>query len=185
MQCQSALQFWDTAISKFDHTMKIHGQGHVCGQRSRSRLTLEIQRSRLWSRSNPLVTFEAWDSIDMFALCFVAIGPFLLIHSKFYIWPWKFKVKVMAKVETDGHNWTLGFNRYVCFLFRCNRAISAEILKILYLTLKIQGKGYGQGQNRWSHLIPSVRSIYLLFVSGQSVYFRLRYSKFHIWRWKI
>ena len=58
-------------------TMKIHGQGHVCGQRSRSRLTFKIQRSRLWSRSNPLVTFEAWSSIDMFAFRFVAIGPFL------------------------------------------------------------------------------------------------------------
>ena len=58
-------------------TMKIHGQGHVCGQRSRSRLTFKIQRSRLWSRSNPLVTFEAWSSIDMFAFCFVAIGQFL------------------------------------------------------------------------------------------------------------
>ena len=58
-------------------TMKIHGQGHVCGQRSRSRLTLKIQRSRLWSRSNPLVTFEAWNSINMFVFCFVAIGTFL------------------------------------------------------------------------------------------------------------
>ena len=62
VQCQSAFPFWDTAISKFDHensmvkvmcvTMKIHGQGHVCGQRWRSRLTFKIQRSRLWSRSN-------------------------------------------------------------------------------------------------------------------------------------
>ena len=40
-------------------TMKIHGQGLVCGQRSRSRLTLKIQRSRLWSMSNLMVTFEA------------------------------------------------------------------------------------------------------------------------------
>ena len=58
-------------------TMKIHGQGHVCGQRSRSRFTFKIQSSRLWSSSNPLVTFEAWSSMDMFAFCFVAIGPFL------------------------------------------------------------------------------------------------------------
>ena len=57
VQCQSALPFWDTA---FQHlTMKIHGQGHVCGQRSRSCLTLKIQRSRLCSRSNLMVTFEA------------------------------------------------------------------------------------------------------------------------------
>ena len=57
-------------------TMKIHGQGHVCGQRS-SRLTFKFQRSRLWSRSNPLVTFEAWSSIDIFDIRFVEIGSFL------------------------------------------------------------------------------------------------------------
>ena len=119
-------------------TMKIHGQGHVCGQRSRSRLTFKIQRSRLWSRSNPLVTFEAWGSIDMFAFRFVAIAPFL-----------------------------------------------AEIKQILYLTLKNRGQGHGQGQTRWSHLSPRVQSICLLFVSWQSHHFWLRYSKFHIWPWKI
>ena len=58
-------------------TMKIHGQGHVCGQSSRSHLTFKIQRSRLWSSSNPLVTFEPWSSVDMFAFRFVAIGPLL------------------------------------------------------------------------------------------------------------
>ena len=152
-------------------TMKIHGQGHVCGQRWRSHLTFKIQRSRLWSRSNPLVTFEAWSSINMSAFRFVAIGPLLaeiqeipyltlkihgqghgqgqtrwshlspkvqsicllfvlrqsdhfwLRYSEFYIWPWKFKVKVMAKVKPDGHIWALEFNRYVCFSFRGNRTI--------------------------------------------------------------
>ena len=104
-------------------TMKIHGQGHLCGQRSRSHLTFKIQRSRLWSSSNPLVTFEAWSSIDMFAFCFEAIWPFWLRYSKFYIWPWKFKVKVMAKVKPDGHIWALEFNRYVCFSFRGNWTI--------------------------------------------------------------
>ena len=144
-------------------TMKIHGQGHECGQWWRSRLTFKIQRSRLWPRSNPLVTFEAWSSSDMSVFRFVAIGPLLaeiqeipyltskiqsqghgqdqtrwshlsprvqsicllfvsrqsdhfwLRYSKFYIWPWKFKVKVMAKVKPDGHIWALEFNWYVCF----------------------------------------------------------------------
>ena len=59
-------------------TMKLHGQGHVYGQRSRSLLTFKFQRSRLWSRSNTLVTFEAWSSTDiMFAFRFVANGPLL------------------------------------------------------------------------------------------------------------
>ena len=163
-------------------TMKIHGQGRVWGQRSRSRLTFKIQRSRLWSSSNPLVTFEARSSIDMFAFGFVAIGPllaeiseipyltltiqgqghgqgqirwshlsprvqsicllfvswqsdhFLLRYRKFHIWPWKFKVKVMAKVKSDGH---------------------------------ISGLG--------------VQSICLLLVLWQSDHFWLRYSKFYIW----
>ena len=85
-------------------TMKIHGQGHVCGQRSRSRLIFKFQRSRLWSRSNPSVTFEAWSSIDMFAFPFVAIGPLL------------------AEIWSDCHerkskhiNWTPGL-KFISFL---------------------------------------------------------------------
>ena len=66
------------AIQLFQNlTMKIHGQGHVCGQRWRSHLTFKFQRSMSWSRSNLMVTFEALSSIDMFAFRFVAIGPFL------------------------------------------------------------------------------------------------------------
>ena len=38
-------------------TMKIHGQGHVCGQMSRSHLTMKIQRSKSRPRSNRMVTF--------------------------------------------------------------------------------------------------------------------------------
>ena len=59
----------------------------------------------------------------MFAFRSVAIGPFWLRYSKFHIWPWKFKVKVMAKVKPDGHIWAPEFNRYVCFSFHGNRTI--------------------------------------------------------------
>ena len=48
---------------------------------------------------------------------------FWLRYNKFHIWPWKFKVKVMAKVKPHGHIWGLEFNRYVCFSFRGNRTI--------------------------------------------------------------
>ena len=102
----------------------IHGQGHVCGQRSRSHKTLKIQRSRSWPRSNLVVTFEALSSIDMFAFRFVEIQTtFWLRYSKFHIWPWKFKVKVMAKMKLDGHIWGLEFNRCVCSSFRGNQTI--------------------------------------------------------------
>ena len=181
-------------------TMKIHGQGHVWGQRSRSSLTFKIQRSQLWSSSNPLVTFEAWSSIDMFAFSFVAIGPLLaeiseipyltlkiqgqghrqgqtrwshlrprvqslcllfvswqsdhlwLRHSKFYIWPWKFKVKVIAKVKPNGHIWALEFNRYVCFSFRGNRTIFGWE-QIPYLTLKNLGQGHDENRPKSNQVV--------------------------------
>ena len=47
---------WDIANSMFD---------------------LENSKWRSWPWSNSMVTFEAQSSIDMFAFCFVAIGPFL------------------------------------------------------------------------------------------------------------
>ena len=71
------------------------------------------------------------------------------------------------------------------FHFVAIRPFLAEIQQILYLTLKIQGQGHGQGQTRWSQLSPRGQSICLLFVSWQSDHFWLRYSKFHIWPWKI
>ena len=149
----------------------VKGQGHIWPWKFIPPSILKIQRSRSWPRSNPLVTFEAWSSIDTFAFRFEAIGPLLveseqipyltlkiqgqghgqgqtwwshlrhwvqsicllfvswqsdnfwLRYSKFHIWPWKFKVKVLAKVKPDGDIWGLGFNRYVCFSFRGNRTI--------------------------------------------------------------
>ena len=46
-----------------------------------------------------------------------------LRYSQFDIWPWKFKVKVMAKVKADGQIWSLEFSWCVCFLSRGNRTI--------------------------------------------------------------
>ena len=54
------------------------GNGTIFGwDIANSMFDLENSRSRSWSRSNLMVTFEAQSSIDMFAFCFVAIGPFL------------------------------------------------------------------------------------------------------------
>ena len=80
----------------------IHGQDHVCGQMSRSHL-------RPWVKSICLL-FVSWQSDHLW-----------LRYGEFHIWPWTFKVKVMAKVKPDGHTWGLDFNQYVCFSFRGNR----------------------------------------------------------------
>ena len=63
------------------------------------------------------------------------LDHFWMRYSKFHIWPWKFKVKVMAKVKHDGHILALEFNLYVCFSFRGNWTILAEIWQIPYFTL--------------------------------------------------
>ena len=118
VQFQSALQFWDTAISKFDHE---NPWSRSCvWSKVKVTFDLQIQRSRLWSRSNSLVTFEAWICLLFFSW---QSDHFWLRYSKFYIWPWKLKVKVMAKVKADGHSWALEFNRCVCFSFHGKRTI--------------------------------------------------------------
>ena len=122
VKCQSALPFWDTTISKFDQDdpwsrscvwskvnvmfdlKKIKGQGYGQCQTNWSHLRPEVQSICL--------LFVSWQS-----------DHFWLRYSKFHIWPWKVKVKVMAKVKPVGHIWALEFNRYVCFSFRGNRTI--------------------------------------------------------------
>ena len=90
-------------------------------------------------------------------------------------------ISKLANVNSDGHIWGPGFNRYVCFLFRGNRTILAEIKHIPYLTLTIQRQGQGEGQILWSHLRHMVQSTCLLIISRQSGHFWPRYSEFHIW----
>ena len=96
--------FW-LRYSNIYLTLKIQGQGHGQGQTQWSHWALEFNRYvcfsfrgnrtifsrdiansifdlercrwRSRSRSNPMVTFEPKNSIDMFAFRFLAIGPFL------------------------------------------------------------------------------------------------------------
>ena len=93
----------------------VRGQGHVSTSNFKGQDY--AQGYTHWSHLRPGVQsicllFFPWQS-----------DHFWLRYSKFHIWPWKFKVKVMAKVKPDGHIWALEFNRYVCFLFYGNQTI--------------------------------------------------------------
>ena len=93
----------------------VKGQGHVWPSKFKGQGYGQGQTH--WSHLRPGVQsicllFVTWQS-----------DHFWQRYSKFYIWPWKFKVKVMAKVKPDGHIWALEFNRYVSFSFRGNRTI--------------------------------------------------------------
>ena len=70
--------------------LKFKGQGYGKGQTHWSHLRPGVQKSIC-------LLFVSWQS-----------DHFWLRYRKFHIWPWKFKVKVMAKVKPDGHIWSLG-----------------------------------------------------------------------------
>ena len=97
-------------------TMKIHGQGHVCGERSRSRKTFIFQ-SQDYGQDQ---THRSHLRPGVQAICLRCVSwqsdHFWLRYRKFHIWPWKFKVKVMAKVKPDSHLWGLGVQS-ICLLF--------------------------------------------------------------------
>ena len=122
VQCQWALPFWDTAISKFDHE---NPWSRSCVW-SKVKVTFDLENSKV----KVMVKFKPdghiWGlGVQSICLLFVSwqSDHFWLRYSKFLIWPWKFKVKVMAKVKPNGHIWALESNWYVCFSFRGNRTI--------------------------------------------------------------
>ena len=110
---QSALPFWDTAISKFDHE---NPWSRSCVW-SKVKVMFDLQNSKV------KVMVKVKPIGESICLLFVSwqLDHFWLRYRKFHIWPWKFKVNVMAKVRPDGHIWALEFNRYVRFSFRGNR----------------------------------------------------------------
>ena len=95
----------------------VKGQGHVWPSKFKGQGYGQGQTH--WSHLRP----------DVHSICLLFVSwqsdHFWLRYSKFYIWPWKFKVKVIAKVNLNGHIWDLEFNQYVCFLFRGNQTIFA------------------------------------------------------------
>ena len=116
VQCQSALPFWDTFWKSMVKVIcVVKGQGHIWPSKFKGQGYGQIQTN--WSHLRP--------GVQSICLLFVSrqSDHFWLRYSKFYIWPWKFMVKVMAKVKPDGHIWALEFNRYVCFSFHGNRTI--------------------------------------------------------------
>ena len=167
VKCQSALPFWDTAISKFDQDdpwsrscvwskvkvmfdlqnwkvkvmVKVRPIGHISGLEFNRYVCFSFRGNRTtfgWDIANSIFDLEGqghgqgqtrWSHLSprVQSICLLFVSwqsdHFWLRYSKFYIWTWKFKVKVIAKVKPDGHIWALEFNQYVCFLFRGNWTI--------------------------------------------------------------
>ena len=110
---------------------------------------------------------------------------FWLRYRKFHKWPWKSKVKVMAKVKPDGHIWGLGVQS-ICLLFVLGQSNHFWLIyrKFHNWTWKSKVKVMAKVKPDGHIWGLGVQSICLLFVPWQSNHFWLRYSKFHIWPWK-
>ena len=93
----------------------VKGQDHIWPSKFKGQGYGQVQTH--WSHLRP--------GVQSMCLLFISrqSDHLWLRYSKFYIWLWKFKVKVMAKVKPDGHIWALEFNQYVCFSFHDNRTI--------------------------------------------------------------
>ena len=93
------------------------------------KITYDLENSNInvMAKFKPIITF--W-GLEFKSICLLFVSwqsdHFWLRYSKFQIWPWKFKVKVMAKIKFGGHIWGLEFNWCVCFSFRGNRTISGR-----------------------------------------------------------
>ena len=112
-------------------TLKIQAQGPSQGRIKCFHLKAIVQSIHL--------LFVSWQS-----------DHFWPRYGKFYVWPWKFKVKVMIKVKSNAPISGLTSNRYVCFSFRDNQTIfgrdmassmfdleSSTIFDLCCVTLKI------------------------------------------------
>ena len=183
VQCQSALPFGDTAILTFLHenpwstSCVVKGQGHVWPLKFKGQGYGQGQTH--WSHLRPGVQsicllFILWQS-----------DHFWLRYSKFHIWPWKSRSRSWSRLNPMVTFEPPEFNRYVCFSFRGNRTIFGwDVANSIF--------DLGNTRSRsWSRSKPmvtfepqsSIDMFAFRFVAIGP--FWLRYSKFHIWPWKI
>ena len=122
IQCQSALPFWDTAISKFDHK-------NPCSRScvwSKVKVTFDLQNSKVKVMVKVKPIGHIWGLEFNRYVCFSFRGNrttfgwdkgnsiFYLENSRSRSWP---RSNPMVAFEA------LEFNRCVCFSFRGNRTI--------------------------------------------------------------
>ena len=109
-QCQSARPFWDTAISKFDHE---NPWSRSCVW-SKVKVTFDLQNSKVKVKPIGHIWGLEFNRYVFFSFCGNKTTFGWDIGNS--IWPWKFKVKVMAEVKPDRIIWGLGVQS-ICLLF--------------------------------------------------------------------
>ena len=134
-----------------------------------------------WGIGNQLVHLENRRSMSKcFSFC-ANWTIFLQIYSKLNIWSWKFNIQV----KFYGHIWGVAFYQYFRIQFHGNLIFFSRDSKFRYLTMKIQGRGHGQGHTLGPHLRPSILLMCFFFIWWQSHHSFRWYSKSNIWPVKL
>ena len=147
VQCQLALPFWDTAISKFDHENP-WSRPCMCSQ---VKVIFDLENSKVKVITKVKHIGHIWGLVFNRYVCFS-------FHDNRTTFAWdiansifdleKNKIKVMAKVKPNGHICGLQFNWYACFLFRGNRTIFGWDIANSILTMEIQSSRSWPRSNR-------------------------------------
>ena len=147
--------------------------GHFGWDKAWSIFDLESSKLGSWPRSKPMIIFLAKSWIDIFAVCFVAMGSF---WAEIQAYKSIFDLENSITISWPRFDiWGLDLNRYASFTIRGNGIIFGwDIAKSIFdlensrLRLQWGSQCYGQGQSNLRHLRLRVQSIYLLFVLFQS-----------------
>ena len=110
-----------------------------------------------------------------------------LVAKWSWSWSWMTYSQPFVQCQSALPSWDTSISKFDTWKSLVNSLNTMHMVKGLghISPWKFKDQGHCQGQTWWSHLRPKVQSICLLFVSWQSDHFRLRYSKFRIWPWKI
>ena len=134
---------WDTAITKYDNE---NSWSRPCVW-SKVKVTFDLENSR--SSSNPLVTFEAYSSIN---IC-------LLFNQTIFGWdiaiPY-LTFKIQGQCHGQGQTWWSQLKpsvQSICLLFVSWQSFFTEIQQSPYLTLKIQGQGHNENRPKSNQVI--------------------------------
>ena len=114
VQCQSALPFWDTDISKFDHE-NLWSRSCVW---SKVKVTFELQNSKVKVMVKVKPIGQIWGLELNLYVCFSFLGNRTTFgwDIRNSIFDLEEKVMVLAKGKLDGHIWGLEVQS-ICLLF--------------------------------------------------------------------
>ena len=165
---------WSLSVRSSHPTFQSHGQiggldfnQYVCFsfRVNQNIFSLDIANSifELQGQDQGQTLWSIWCLNFNWYVCFLvhAKRSIFGLNMRFHIWPWKFKVKLMTKVQHDDLIWGIAFNRCLLFVWRhwnhfgwdiANSRFALEVkfpqIKIEILRNKLSNKSFWQKSSK-------------------------------------